>query len=357
MTIGFRLDAIREEARKVLERSIFDYIEGAAGDEWTARANHSAFQQFCFLPRVLRDVSNVHSDLKLMNTDFSFPLMLAPTACHKLVEPERGEISTSEAAQSCGVPMVLSCMSSIPVTEVIQANPMAQVWQQLYIFKNRSLTESIIKAAHKAGVKALMLTVGVPQTGHRKRDIKNQFKFPVDLMPGISQQEHSSISVGAIATTMLDASVCWEDILWLKEQSDLPIILKGILSSEDAEIACEVGVEGIVVSNHGGRQLDGSIPTILALPEITKTVDKRIKIILDGGIRQGSDIFKAYCLGADAVMIGRPVLWALALKGASSLKAMLNELRQDFHQVMQLCGCRDLRDIRSFRRNIQFVRL
>ncbi len=347
----------RKIAKKKLSKSIFDYIDGAAEDEITYRANSTSFNHYFFLTTVLQDVSKIETEFELLKTKFAMPLMFAPTAFHKLVEPQKGEISTAIAAKTCQLPMVISSMSSVPFEDIIQQSNHDDLWLQIYLYKDKAITSSLIETAHNIGIKALMITVGVPYSGIRYRDQKNQFKVPDSLFPKHYQTSSMAMSIGAFAAQYLNPGITWDDIVWLKKQTHLPIILKGILNPLDAEKAYHAGIQGIVVSNHGGRQLDCTIPSILALPDIIKIINGRIPVLLDGGIRRASDIFKAYALGADAVMIGRPVLWALAVDGQSSLMRMVMSLKNDFETIMGLTGCTNLSDVRAFQENIKYVKI
>lgn len=352
-----RITEYRLEAKKRLDKSVFDYIDGAAGDEITHKANSDSFNHFFLLPTVLQDVSKAETKFELLKTTFSIPLMIAPTAFHKLVEPQKGEISTATAAKICQLPMAISSMSSFSFEEIAQQSQHEDLWLQVYLYKDRAITRSLIEKAHHIGIKAIMVTVGIPHSGIRYRDQKNQFVIPHNVLPKLYQEKDKLISISDFTKQYLDPGLTWDDIAWLKEQTKLPIILKGILNPVDAEKACQIGVQGIVVSNHGGRQLDGAMPSILSLRDIADAVKGRIHILLDGGIQRASDIFKAYSLGADAVMIGRPALWALAVNGQASLVEMLKSFKEDFENIMGLTGCSSLSDVRSFQPNIKYVQI
>ena len=340
-----------EQAKAVLPGDVFDYVSGGAGDELTAIENERAFDKIFLKPRVLRDVSETDSSASSLGESVAFPLMIAPTAFHQLMH-QGGEIETATAARECGVPMVASIMSCEPMEAIAKQSGHAQLWLQMYLFRDRGLTESLIRRAEVAGFRAIMLTVGVPYSGERRRDVTNQFKFPDSLQAGNLANSIGGLSVSEFVARNLDASLRWEDVEWLKSVTSLPVFLKGVLTPEDASLACESGVSGIVVSNHGGRQLDSTVSSLQALPDIVETIDGRIAVLFDSGVRRGGDIFKACALGADAVMIGRPVMWALACGGRQVVSSMLSSLKSELELTMSLTGCRNLDEVRQFRSNV-----
>ena len=331
-------DADLRAARERLPIEVFDYIAGGAGDEVTARDNERAFDRVHLRPRVLRDVSVVDTTTSSLDGEIAYPLMFAPTAFHQLVDDD-GEVATASAAAAANVPMVVSTMSNVSMEVVAERSGHQHLWLQLYYFKDRDLTASLVRRAEAAGYRAIMVTVGIPYGGDRQGAGRTEFRFPDALVAGNLAGAIDGLTVPEFVEAQVDPSVTWDDLAWLRSLTDLPVYLKGILHAADAEQACQLDVAGIVVSNHGGRQLDTSVPTIRALPDIAEVVDGRVDILLDSGVRTGGDIFKACALGASAVMIGRPVLWALAAGGRRALEMMTEELRKDFELTMALAGC------------------
>lgn len=338
-------------AKTSLSQEIFDYIAGGACDEITKRNNREAFDNISLRPFCLRDVSVINPSLKLLGFELEAPILIAPTAFHQLVD-KGGEVSTAKAAKSCGLPMVVSAMSNIALEDIISRSLHDNLWLQVYIFKDRALTKDLIRRAEKAGYKAILVTVGIPVSGKRERDIHNQFSFPVELSTGNFKSNVGGESLNKYTNEALDPSLTWKDIEWLQTITSLPIILKGILNPLDAEKACQLKVAGIVVSNHGGRQLDTVEATIAVLPEIVNTVAGRTTVLLDGGIQRGTDIFKAIALGADAILIGRPILWALAVNGECGVATMLAMLKHEFEMTMKLTGCCHIEEMKHFSKHL-----
>ncbi len=335
-------------AKTKLKKEIFDYISGGADNEITAIENENAFSRIYLKPQVLRNVIQTDISSHVLGRDVNNPIMIAPTSFHKLVD-EGGEVSTARAAQESNVPMVVSVMSCDSMESIAQHSNHQDLWFQVYFFKDRALTKFLVQQAETLGYKAIMLSVGIPCSGKRTRDMHNQFKFPKTLEVANLKGSMGGRTVDEFVKKQLDASATWDDIAWLKSITKLPIFLKGILNAHDAEMACQMQVQGIVVSNHGGRQLDTAIPSIYALPNIAQVINTRIDILFDGGIRRGSDVFKACALGANAVMLGRPTLWALACGGSEALKLMLSLLVHEFEMTMKLTGCNNLSDIKQFK--------
>lgn len=341
-------------AKRKLPKKIFDFIDAGACDEITKRNNREAFDTIFLKPLCLRDVSLIDTSINLLGDKISSPILIAPTAFHQLVH-KHGEVSTAKAAKSCQIPMVVSSMSNRSLEDIASASMNNHLWLQIYIFKNRELTEALIHRAEKTGYKAIVVSVGTPVTGKRDRDVRNEFTLPPGLSTGNFNSTVNNEVIYHFTAHEFDPSLTWQDIEWVKSITTLPIILKGILNPIDAENACQLGVSGIVVSNHGGRQLDTAQATISALPDIVKTVAQRIKVFMDGGITRGTDIFKAIALGADAILIGRPVLWALALQGEKGVETMLNILKDEFEITMKLTGCHHIQEIKNFNINLGYV--
>jgi len=272
------------------------------------------------------------------------PILVAPTAFHGLVHPD-GETGTARGAAAAGTIMVVSAIATRTIEEIAAAVA-APRWFQLYVWKDREVTAELVKRAARAGYRAICLTVDTPLLGRREKDERNSFTLPPGIgianvrpagLDGMPESEHGS-AFAKYVKEMLDPAVTWRDLVWLRSLTSLPIVVKGIMTMEDAKIAVEHGVEGIVVSNHGGRQLDSTPATLDVLPEIVEAVRGRAEVFMDGGIRRGTDVLKALALGARAVLVGRSPLWGLALGGAEGVHAVLEHLRREFALAMALSG-------------------
>ena len=335
---------LEDLARAKVPRPAFDYIAGGAEDEVSVRRNRDAYGHWALRPRVLVDVSRRDTSTTVLGQRVSMPILVAPTAFHGLVHPE-GEVGTARGAAAAGTLLVVSMVGTKTLEEVASAIE-APRWFQLYVWKDREVTEGLVKRAARAGYRALCLTVDTPILGRREKDERNAFTLPAGL--GIANLRSSGLdkipdseSGSAFAKYVdeqFDPSVTWREIAWLRSLTSLPIVVKGILTAEDANLAVEHGVDGIVVSNHGGRQLDSTLGTLDALPDIVKEVGGRTEVYLDGGIRRGTDVLKALALGAKAVLVGRPILWGLALVGSEGVRAVLEQLRKEFELAMALAG-------------------
>ena len=337
-----------ELARARLSQGAFDFIAGGAEDEVTLRANRAAFQRLQLLPRVLVDVSHVDMSTEVLGRRIEFPVMLAPVALQRLAHPD-GEPAAARAAAAAGTVMVLSTMSSYTLEEVAQAAEGPR-WFQLYCFRDREATKRLVLRAAAAGYEALCLTVDLGRLGRRERDLRNALVFPPDVLP-MNLATDAELTGGQLPSTVyaaglmnpspaweIDPALTWADIDWLRSLTSMPVLLKGILRADDAGIAADHGVAGIVVSNHGGRQLDGAPAAIDVLPEIVEAVGDRCEVLMDGGVRRGSDIVKALALGAKAVLIGRPYVWGLAARGERGVAHVLELLRAELEVAMALTG-------------------
>ncbi|MEX0991659.1 MAG: alpha-hydroxy acid oxidase [Actinomycetota bacterium] len=346
------IDDIQRHAEQVLPQMVFDYYAGGAGDEWTLRENREAFQRYVLRPRVLVDVVERDTATEVLGTPVEAPIIIAPTAFQRMAHPE-GEVATTRAAAAAGTIMTLSTIASSSIEEVAAAAPDAPRWFQLYVYNDRGVTKELVERAVASGYRALVLTVDTPVLGLRDRDGRNRFVLPegvelanlAGLGRGMKLPHTEGSGLFEWVASLQDASVTWDDVAWLRSISDVPVVLKGILTAEDARLATDHGIEAIVVSNHGGRQLDGSPATISVLPEVIEAVDGRCEVYLDGGVRRGSDVLKAIALGARAVMIGRPVLWGLAADGERGVGMVLDMLRHEFDIAMAIAGCRDIGSI------------
>jgi isopentenyl diphosphate isomerase/L-lactate dehydrogenase-like FMN-dependent dehydrogenase len=338
-------------ARQILSQMVFEYYAGAAGDEWTLRENRRAFERWAFRPRVLVDVAEVDLSSTVLGQPIPFPIGLAPTAFQRLAHPE-GEMATARAAASLGALVILSTISTTTIEDM--ASTGVHRWFQLYVMRDHELTAGLVKRAHAAGYGAIVVTVDTPRLGRRHRDERNRFTLPTGMtMVNLEMPLDADGPAGAEPGSSLahffagehDHSLTWDDIAWLRALSPLPLVLKGILTAEDARLAVEAGVDGIIVSNHGGRQLDGAPATLDALPEVAEAVGGRIDVLMDGGIRRGSDVLKALALGARAVLIGRPYLWGLAVDGEQGVRSVISMLRDELTLAMQLVGRTKVSDL------------
>jgi len=339
--------------QSTLEPSANDYFQSGAMDEHTLADNLDAYRRIKFLPRVLRDVSDVTSDTSIAAETLSSPLIISPTAFLGMAHPD-GELAVARAAETARTVMICSTLSNYPIEE-ITASTNASVWFQLYVYKDKQATLGLIERAKNAGCKALVITVDAPFLGQRERDVKNQFQLPAHLSArNLHALDHSVLpdktghsGLAHYFENLIDKRLSWRDISWIKQHANMPVYLKGILHPKDAHLAVEYGVDGIIVSNHGGRQLDGSIASIDALPAIARVINYQIPIILDGGIRRGTDILKALALGAQCVGIGRPVIWGLSQSGQQGVEHVFNILNAELKLAMALAGCSRVSDINN----------
>jgi isopentenyl diphosphate isomerase/L-lactate dehydrogenase-like FMN-dependent dehydrogenase len=313
-------------AAEKLDANALAYFVGGAGDEFTLRENVAAFRRLILRPRMLVDVTNVSTATTVLGTDIAFPVVIAPLAMQRLAHPE-GELATARAAAAAGTLMCLSSAATARPAEVAEATPGAPRWYQVYVFADRSVTLELIEEACASGFSALVLTVDVPYIGRRERDIRVDFKVPEGITP-----------TGDLFSGGFETSLSWRDLEWLAGYG-LPIVVKGLLTAEDARLACEHGAAAVVVSNHGGRQLDGVAASIDALAEVVEAVDGRAEVFLDGGIRRGTDVLKSLALGARAVLIGRAMLWGLAVDGEAGVRHVLELLRDEVELGLALLGC------------------
>ncbi|MGH7568874.1 MAG: alpha-hydroxy acid oxidase [Gemmatimonadales bacterium] len=333
-------------ARQRMEPAAFDYYAGGAGDERTLAENRRAFDRAQLLPRCLVDVGRIDPGTRVLGEPVAFPVLLAPTAFNKLAHPD-GELAAARAASGAGTIMVASTVSTYTLEEIAAAAA-GPYWFQLYVYKDRVLTRDLVQRAAAAGYRALVLTVDSPRLGRRERDVRNRFTLP----PGLSIKNFETVHGRLAQATgwggdsdfatyvhnLFDASLTWDVVAWLNSLTPLPILLKGILAPEDARRAVEAGASGIIVSNHGGRQLDGVEPSLVALPRVAQAVGDSVEVLMDGGIRRGTDVLKALALGARAVLIGRAYLWGLAVAGEAGVRRVLALLRHELELAMALAG-------------------
>ncbi|KAE9461386.1 hypothetical protein C3L33_06704, partial [Rhododendron williamsianum] len=337
-------------AKEKLPKMVYDYYASGAEDQWTLQENRNAFSKILFRPRILIDVSKIDITTTFLGFNISMPIMIAPTAMQKMAHPE-GEYATARAASAADTIMTLSSWATSSVEEVASTGPGIRFFQ-LYVHKDRNVVAQLVRRAERAGFKAIALTVDTPRLGRREADIKNRFTMP----PHLTLKNFEGLDLGKIDKTddsglasyvssQIDRSLNWKDVEWLQTITHLPILVKGVLTAEDARLSVQAGAAGIIVSNHGARQLDYVPATIMALEEVVKAAQGRVPVFLDGGVRRGTDVFKALALGASGVFIGRPVLFALAAHGEAGVQKVLQMLRDEFELTMALSGCRSLKDI------------
>lgn len=359
------IDDLRQRARRRLPRTVFDYVEGAADDGYTVDANRRGFDRYLFRARALVDVSKVDHSTSLLGERLATPIILGPTGLAGLLAP-RGEELAAKAAASRGAIFTLSTMSIGTIEEVAAAAP-APLWFQLYVWKDRDVTRALVERAKAAGYRALCLTVDVPVMGNREQDRRNGFTLPprihfsnvMDVLrhlgwvlrmasspratfgnfvdhPSLTRTD--AVGIARFTNSQFDASVTWKDVEWLRSIWAGPLVLKGITCAEDARQAVSLGIEALVVSNHGGRQLDFLPGAIDVLPEVVDAVEGRAEVILDGGIRRGSDVVKAIAMGARACMVGRPFLYGLAANGQAGVELALDILCAELDRTLALLG-------------------
>jgi isopentenyl diphosphate isomerase/L-lactate dehydrogenase-like FMN-dependent dehydrogenase len=313
-------------AQVSMEHSAWNYYQSGSDDEVTLRANRAAFERIRLRPRMLVDVRACDMRTTVLGTAVSMPILIAPTAFHCLAHPE-GECATARAACKAGALMVAST-SSTRSLEDIAREASGLLWFQLYVHDPKS-AEELVHRATEAGYRALVITVDSPCWGRKERAIRSHFRLPSHLNKANFTDEDAAKD---------HVYITWESLPWLRSLTSLPIVLKGILTAEDAVLAVKHGVDGIIVSNHGGRQLDGVSASIEALPEVVQAVNRHCEVYLDGGIRRGTDILKALALGARAVLVGRPILWGLAVNGTEGVSDVLELLRTELELAMVLSG-------------------
>lgn len=331
-------------AHERLDDLTYDYYAGGARDEITLSENHAAFDRLRLRYRVLRGLGDRDLSIELFGRRLSSPVFAAPTAFQRMAHPD-GELATARACAAAGTVMVLSTLSTRRIEEVASAG--GPVWFQLYVYRDRGATEALVRRAEEAGCEALVFTVDAPVLGMRERDVRNRFHLPEGLAlenltaegaRGVPPRTGDS-GLAAYVAELLDPSLDWDDVAWLRSITSLPILVKGVVHPADARLAVEHGASGIVVSNHGGRQLDTSLATIEALPDVVEAVGGQIPVLLDGGVRRGTDVVKALALGASAVAVGRPILWGLAVDGEEGVSAILGILHAELDLALALCGC------------------
>ncbi|EMP31734.1 Hydroxyacid oxidase 1 [Chelonia mydas] len=332
-------------AKRVLPKAVYDYYRSGADNQQTLADNVAAFSRLRLYPRMLRDVSVMDLSTAVLGQKISMPICVGATAMQCMAHVD-GEAATARACRSLGTGMMLSSWATSTIEEVAQAAPDGLHWLQLYIYKDREVTRSLVQRAERAGYKGIFVTVDTPLLGKRFDDVRNKFQLPPhlrmknfdtnDLAFSSEKGYGENSGLAVYVAQAIDPSIKWEDITWLRGLTSLPIVAKGILRADDAREAVKHGVNGILVSNHGARQLDGVPATIDVLPEIVEAVEGKAEVFLDGGVRKGTDVLKALALGAKAVFIGRPIIWGLVYQGEEGAKEVLQMLKEEFQLAMAL---------------------
>ncbi|MBI4419444.1 MAG: alpha-hydroxy-acid oxidizing protein [Gemmatimonadetes bacterium] len=356
--LPFAFEEWERRAQAVLAAGPFGYVAGGAGAGDTMRANREAFDRWRIWPRMLRDVGQRDLGVRLFGATTPVPFLLAPVAAQTVMHPD-GERATARAAKAAGIPVVLSTMSSTPLEEIARILAPSPRWLQLYAGKNRDVACSMIRRAEAAGYGAIAVTVDLPLLGWREGELRNAY-LPFLEGHGIANYVSDPVfraqlarppeeDLQAAITHVLDSFVnprfTWADIDWIRSLTRLPLLLKGILHPDDARAALDHGADGIIVSNHGGRQVDGSVAALDALPLVCGAVKQRVPVLMDSGIRRGADIVKALALGATAVLVGRPYAYALAVAGEDGVRHMIRNLIAEFDLQLGLSGCRSVKEV------------
>lgn len=364
----------RHAARRALPRFVFDYLDGGAEDEHSLRANRDAFEVLQWVPRVLRNLATVDTAVTVLDRRWTVPMAAAPTGLNGLLRPG-GDIALARAAQAAGVPFILSTASNVRLEAVREAAPQAELWLQLYVMQGEGITEQLLERAHAAGYRTLVLTVDVPVSGLRERDLRNGFSLPFRITPRMAldlarhplwslrqafagqpqfvnlvQKPGQSLSPSAQAALLrrvMDPGLDWPWLESLRRRWPGMLLLKGVLHPDDAARAVALGVDGLIVSNHGGRQLDGAIAPLNALPAVLQATACRVPVLLDSGIRRGGDVAKALALGATAVLLGRSLLYGLAAAGEDGVAANFALLTGELRRVMVLTGAQNPAELRQ----------
>lgn len=334
-----------------LPKMVYDYYAGGALDEVTLRDIRTAYDRIPIYFRTLVDVSARSPETTVLGERVSMPVLVAPTAFHAMAHPD-GELATARAARGAGTIMVVSTLSNTNVEDIAQAAP-GPLWFQLYIYKDRGATRELVSRVEAAGCRAIMLTVDAPVLGPRERDVRNRFTLPEGLAvknllgagQGTVMKESAGSGLARYVSSFIDPAISWRDVEWLRGATKLPLIIKGLARADDTRRAVSMGVEGIVVSNHGGRQLDTAPATIDVLPYVVEAAAGRAEVYVDGGVRRGVDVIKALARGARAVLLGRPVLWGLAVDGERGVARVLSILHDEIDNAMALSGCPTIADI------------
>lgn len=349
-----------EIAKQILAAGPFGYVNGAAGAGDTMKANEEAFKCYRLRPRICRDITKRSMEITLFGKEYPVPILLAPIGVNSIVHPE-AEVPTARAASSLGVPYILSNVSTVPLEQIAEVMGDSPRWFQLYPPKDRVLTKSFLTRAEKAGFSAIVVTIDSTLLGWREQDLRNAF------LPFLTGQGMGNYFSDEVFLSMLDQppkenlkaaclkalsegnNTCfsWKDLEYISRETKLPVLLKGVTHPDDALLAVEHGAAGIIVSNHGGRQLDGAIATLEALPSVCEAVEHKVPVLLDSGIRRGADVIKALSLGASAILVGRPYIYGLAVAGEAGVKAVIENLIAETELQMAICGRSSITDLDS----------
>jgi len=336
------LRKLQAEARELLPEAYFDYYAGGAGDEQTLAENEIAWRKLWIRPRLMVDVSGVDPSCTLLGERLAVPILLAPMAGQRLLHAE-GECAAARAAGDAGTVYCLSTRATTDLAEVA-ACARGPVWFQLYVGGDREHCGRVLARVAEHGFRAVVLTIDLPVAGRRERELRHG-DYP--LPDGVALASHLGHDLAGDTKPLggWDTTLTWPDVAWVREACGLPVLVKGVLTAEDAGAALHAGADGIVVSNHGARQLDGCVPSAVALPEVTAAVQGRVPVLVDGGIRDGGDVLRALALGADAVLVGRPYGWGLATGGEAGVRAVVEAFADDLRRAMALAGCPTLDQI------------
>jgi 4-hydroxymandelate oxidase len=344
---------VERAAAAVLPSAVRDFVAGGAGRETTLDANRAALDRVFVVPRVLRDVSTCDTGSTLLGCPVAQPVAVAPVAYQRLLHPD-GETATARAAADAGVPFVASTLSSVPIEQIAAVG--GTVWFQVYWLRDTAAVLDLVRRAEDAGCRAVVVTVDVPWMGRRLRDLRNGFALPADVRAAnldtsdtAHRKRSGASAVAAHTSQTFSPALTWASIAALREHTRLPVVLKGVLAAEDARRAAGSGVDAVVVSNHGGRQLDGAVPSVDVLAEVVAAVDGRCEVLLDSGIRGGIDVLRALALGAAGVLAGRPMMWGLAAGGTDGARQVLDLFAAELRDAMGLAGCGTVAEARRLR--------
>src|SRR5579864_4385403 len=358
LSIPIPISDLEKKAAEVLTPQAYDYVAGSASGERTARANLEAFDRWRIVPRMLRDVSQRDLSIELFGHNLPAPVLLGPIGVQNIIHPE-AELAVARAARSLGIPFALSTVSSRPMEEIGEAMASTPHWFQLYWGKDHELTSSLLQRAEKSGYSALVVTLDTTMLGWRERDLQHPY-LPFLLGHGLANyftdpvfcsrlneppQADPAAAIRLWAELFSNTALSWKDVAWLRRQTRLPILLKGILHPDDARLALDHGSDGIIVSNHGGRQVDGAIAALDALPAVVAAIQQQIPTLFDSGIRYGCDAMKALALGARAVLLGRLYIWGLAVAGEQGVRDVVQNFLADLDLTMGLSGFRSVREL------------
>ena len=335
------VDSYKELAQQILSPEAWDYIDGAAEDEKTRDLNYSVFDSVYFQPRILKDTLVKNKKISLFEKEIQSPILLGPTSPLKLAHVD-AEIAQANAAKNKKTIAVISMDSHYSIEEVAKQGA-SHLWFQLYPYGDKNFARAIIKRAENAGYQALVITVDAFSPGKRERMIKRKYQLPAEIKMGNLESMVIDDKLKRADGSIVRFPLFWEDIDWIRQSTSLPVLIKGLIHPDDAKQAVEKGIDGIIISNHGGRQVDGVLPSLLALKNISSVVNGKIKILLDGGIRRGTDVIKAMCLGADAVLLGRSYIWGLAVEGQKGIESILDILNSEMEIAMTQLGIQDVR--------------